>query len=157
MKAAQWIDRVKVAKGWESDYRVAKELGITQSAVSKHRKRESTLDEDTALKIAQALQLDPVLILADQAMERAKDAEARSAWSAILQRLGGVAAGVLVAVGVSSSPAPAQAGQGTQFSGNAPGSVYYVKSAGARRRRGAIAAMAAWLSPPRIGMMPSAT
>lgn len=157
MKARDWIDRAKLAQGWDSDYRAARELGVTRGAMSQIRTGDSaTLGEETALKVAEALQLDPALVLADQAMERARSESARTAWAAVLQRLGGVAAGVLVAVGVSSAPAPAQAAQGAQISGNGPGSVYYVKSAGARRRRGAIAAMAAWLSPPRIGMMRAA-
>ena len=52
MKAAGWIDRVKAAKGWDSDYRVAKELGLTRSTVSFHRKGHSTLDEDSGSPVS---------------------------------------------------------------------------------------------------------
>lgn len=101
MKAAEWIDRVRSAKGLPSDYAAAKEIGLTRQAISKYRSRESTLDESICLNVAHTLGIDPALVLADQAMERAKDAEARSAWSAVLDRLGGVAAGVLAVVGVN--------------------------------------------------------
>ena len=101
MKAAQWIDRVKQAKGWDSDYRVAKSLGFKGNTISMYRAHGGTMDDTICMKVAQALEIDPALVLTDQAMERSKDAETRSAWSAVLDRLGGVAAGVLVAVGVS--------------------------------------------------------
>lgn len=102
MKAAEWIDRVKLSKGWESDYRAAKELGITRGGMSQIRTGDTTtLREDTALQVAHALNVDPAIVLVDQAQERAKDSEARSAWSAVLERLGGVAAGLLVCLGVN--------------------------------------------------------
>lgn len=101
MKAADWIDRVRLVKGLPSDYSAAHVLGLTRSAVSKYRSRESTLDEATSVKVAHQLGIDPAIVLTDQAMERAKDQEARGAWAAVLQRLGGVAAGVLVVAGVN--------------------------------------------------------
>lgn len=101
MKAAQWIDRVKQVKGWDSDYRVAKSLGFKGNTISMYRAHGGTMDDTICMKVAQALEIDPALVLTDQAMERAKDAETRSAWSAVLQRLGGVAAGVLAVVGVN--------------------------------------------------------
>lgn len=108
MKAADWIDRVKLVKGWETDYRVSKELIVSRNTISTYRSKGTTLEEDTAMKVAHALEIDPAIILADQAMERAKNEEARSAWAAVLQRLGGVAAGFLIAVGATApTPAPA--------------------------------------------------
>lgn len=153
MKASEWIDRAKLARGWETDYRAGKELGFSKNTISNFRTgRAATMDEDSALKVAQALQLDPALVLADQAMERARTEPARSAWAAVLQRLGGVAAGLLVASGLSSAPAPAQAASSPT---TAPLCVLRKVPAPARRRRGAVAAMAAWLSTPHGGMMPA--
>lgn len=114
MKAIEWIDRVKTARGWESDYRVAQELGLTRSSISLHRSRgNTTLDEEAALKIADILHERPEIILIDQAAERAKTEAARSAYRGLLGRLGGVAASVsltacVVVLGVSS-PTSAQA------------------------------------------------
>lgn len=112
MKAEKWIDRVKAARGWDSDYRVAKELGITRQAVSNYRSRTPTLDEESSMKVAHALGINPALVLADQAMERTKNDEAKHAWFSILERLGGVAAAALLTVGLGVSPAPANAAQG---------------------------------------------
>lgn len=90
MKAAEWIDRVKLARGWESDYRVAKELDLGRQTVSTYRSRpDSTMDEDTAIKVAGALGEKPELILIDQAHERARSEAARSALGKVLARLVG--------------------------------------------------------------------
>lgn len=147
MKAAEWIDRVKAAKGLTSDYGAAKELGLSRALVSKYRGPTSTFDEETAIKIAHALNIDPAIILADQAMERAKNDEARSAWSAILERLGGVAAGLLIAVGASApSPAPA-----AQAKAGDPG--MYIMLSRRRRKKKAADALS-WLPFPR-SMLPA--
>jgi transcriptional regulator with XRE-family HTH domain len=89
MKAAAWIDRVKVARGWESDYRAAQELGVARATVSKYRSRDSTLDEDTAVRVAAALGQPAEIILIDQAAERSKNIEVRSALARVLALLGG--------------------------------------------------------------------
>lgn len=108
MKAADWIDRIKVKNGW-SDYRVAKTLGFSANTISTYRKSGGPMDENIAIKVAHELEVNPAIVLADQAMERAKDGEARTAWNEILERLGGMAAACLIGVGISAAPAPAQA------------------------------------------------
>lgn len=79
MKASEWIDRVKLARGWESDYRAAKELGLSRALVSKYRGPTSTFDEETAIKVAEALGADPAGIIIDQVAERAKNPAVQSA------------------------------------------------------------------------------
>lgn len=80
MKAAEWIDRAKAVRGWDSDYRAAKELGITRSAMSQIRTGDSsTLGEDTALRVAQVLGIPVAGIIIDQAAERSKNPEVRAA------------------------------------------------------------------------------
>lgn len=78
MKAAEWIDRVKTARNWESDYRVAKELGFKANTISMYRTRGGPMDEDIAIKVAHALGMDPAGIVIDQAAERSKSPELRS-------------------------------------------------------------------------------
>eukprot|EP01031_Cornospumella_fuschlensis_P003352 gene3352-4169_t len=75
MKAAEWIDRVKKQRGWDSDYRVAKEIGLSRQTVSTYRARQSTLDEDAAIKVAGALGERPEAVLLDQYAERTKNPE----------------------------------------------------------------------------------
>ena len=110
MDAANWIDRVKTANGWESDYRAAKELRLSRNTISTYRGGPGkTMDEDTAVKVAAALGAKPEIVLIDQLVERSRNDEAKAAFSKVLKRLGGVAAGALLAVGIGGAPAPAQA------------------------------------------------
>lgn len=87
MKAYEWIDRLKVKKHISSDYAVAKMLGMSQSSIISMRTRKSTFDEDAAVKVANALGLNPIGIVIDQAAERAKNPEVRSTLAAEAQRL----------------------------------------------------------------------
>jgi transcriptional regulator with XRE-family HTH domain len=79
MKASEWIDRVKLSRGWDSDYRAAKELGLSRNTISNYRTRTPTLDEDTAIKVAAALGERPEAVLLDQYAERTRNPEVRSA------------------------------------------------------------------------------
>ena len=78
MKAVVWIDQVKAKRHWDSDYRVAKELGITRGALSQIRTGDSaTIGEDTAIKVAEALGIDPAGVIIDQLAERSKSPAVR--------------------------------------------------------------------------------
>lgn len=83
MKASEWIDRVKVARGWPSDYRVAKELNFSPNTISTYRKSGAPMDEEIAIKVANALGEKPEAVLLDQFAERVKD----QAISAALHRV----------------------------------------------------------------------
>lgn len=142
MKAADWIDRVKKARGWESDYRVAKELPISHPTISRYRnKPESTMDDETAVKVAAALGAEPELIILDQVAERTKSEPARAAIARALKRLGGVAAGVVLAAGLTAPP-PAAAAAKAPATGASEG--LRIMSNRSRRRR-ALAAVASLL------------
>jgi len=80
-----------------------------------------------AIKVADALGLEPVLVIASIHAERARNDQERTVWKNLFEKLGGIAASVaLAALLVPLSPAPAQA---SDAKGDT--SVYYVKS---RRR-----------------------
>lgn len=87
MKAFEWIDRVKSARGIESDYAAAKLLGVNKSTISQYRSRESTLDEDAAITVANMLGLEPAGVILDQAAERVKSPEVRATLLAEARRL----------------------------------------------------------------------
>ncbi len=88
MKAAEWIDRVKVAKGWESDYRAAKELGLSRNTISNYRGGvRNTLDEQSAIKVARALNAKPEDVALDQMAERTQDPALRAAIRTLVDRV----------------------------------------------------------------------
>lgn len=94
MKAADWIDRLKAERGWDSDYRAAKELGVSRNTISNYRsKPNTTLDDETAVKVAEALDVEPEIIVIDQVAERTKSEPARAALSGLLRKIGGKALG----------------------------------------------------------------
>jgi hypothetical protein len=87
MKASEWIDRVKTAKGWNSDYRVAKELEFNSSTISMYRTHGGPMDENIAIKVAHVLGEKPEVVILDQCAERVKDPAARSALFDVSRRL----------------------------------------------------------------------
>lgn len=88
MNAAQWIDLVKKAQGWTSDYKAAQALEITRSAMSGIRNGHThTLGEDTAIRVANALGERPEAVLLDQYAERTKTPEVRAALLDAARRL----------------------------------------------------------------------
>lgn len=87
MKASDWIDRVKSQAGIASDYGAAKALGLSRATVSKYRSTTSTLDEESAIKVAHALGERPEAVLLDQYAERTKTPEVRAALLDAARRL----------------------------------------------------------------------
>ena len=87
MKAAEWIDRVKTKRQIDSDYRVAKVLGLSRSAISGYRSKTPTLDEKSCFSVAIALGERPEAVLLDQAAERIKDPKARTTLSDMARAL----------------------------------------------------------------------
>ena len=118
----QWLDAAK-AKHSLSDYALAPKLGIGKGQMSRYRNGYDFLSDDVAIKLADLLGMEsPAEIVASAHAERAKSDDVKAFWSAWAERLGGVAAGFLIAVG-ATAPTPAPAAQ----SQSADGSVYYVK------------------------------
>lgn len=123
----EFLDAVKAKTGLPSDYAIAPVLGVTRSAVSKYRNGKDFLGEETALRVAHILDLEPAAVLAAIQAEKAKTDEGKAAWKLIYEKLGGIAASVaMAAILFPGSPTPASAA--TKELSN---SVYYVKS---RRR-----------------------
>ncbi|MBL8433666.1 MAG: hypothetical protein JNL99_01900 [Zoogloea sp.] len=97
MRTPEILDAIKRTQGVESDYAVAKLLGVTRSAVSKYRLGGSHLDDATAIKAAALAGLNPGFVIACAHRERAKTAEEKAVWTSMLERLGGLAAALLLA------------------------------------------------------------
>lgn len=74
MQALEWIEKVKSKTGIESDYGIAKLLGLSRQALSAMRNgRSYTLGEETSVKVAEALQINAAGVVLDQAAEKIKD------------------------------------------------------------------------------------
>lgn len=80
------LDAVKARRGLASDYALAKVLGVTQQAVSGYRAGNSAISDDVALTVAEILQLHPLQVIAAANAERAKTAEQKARWTALMEK-----------------------------------------------------------------------
>lgn len=102
-----FLDAVKARHSVESDYKLAQLMGVTRSCISNYRNGKSSLDDVAALKVAELLELSPGIVLSAVHAERAKAPAEKAAWNSIFEKLGGLAAGVLIASCLYPSPADA--------------------------------------------------
>lgn len=118
-----FLEAVKARHGLTSDYQLAKFLGVTRSCISKLQSGRDPMGEKTALKVANALEIDAGYVLACAHLEGAKGEEIKSTWRGIVEKLGGVAATVVLGIAAYTLPLPpAHAGSSLM-----PHAVYYVK------------------------------
>lgn len=80
MKTIELLEAVKVRRGIQSDYALAKALGVTQQAVSSYRSGNSIINDDVCLSVADILGLPPIGVIAQANAERAKTPELRQRW-----------------------------------------------------------------------------
>lgn len=113
---AEFLDRAKARASIESDYRLAKVIGITHSGISSYRMGKTLPNESVIEQLCALSGDDPDLIAAQIQAARAKDAPARQMWNRIAMRLAGGAStailSVLFSIGLIAGMAPdARAGE----------------------------------------------
>lgn len=128
----QLLNAVKAKTGATSDYALAQKLNTSQQVMSNYMTKGRAISDDIAVKAASILEIDESIVLASIHVERAKTDVEKRAWTVILERLGGVAAALVLGIGVTTSPAPVKAAEGATSYNIQQSNVYYVKS---RRRK----------------------
>jgi hypothetical protein len=118
------IDRYKIAIGVDSDYAVAKALGLRANRISNYRTGISHADDKTAVMLATVLHIDPLETIARINMDRATERTDKDFW----RKLAGVAALLFVTV-VLPLPAAAWAPEPL----NADSTMHYAKLKGLAR------------------------
>ena len=86
MNTVQYLDEVKTRLGIKSDYGLAKHLGIGQSAIIAYRAGRRVFDDDVALTVADALGVNPLLVIAAANAERAKTDEQKARWTGLMEK-----------------------------------------------------------------------
>ena len=116
MKTLELLDAVKARHSLPSDYAAAKLLSITHSTISKWRNRGGTMDDETALKVAELLELQPEIVLTWVYAERSKCPAARAALEHAAEVLKGAAAVLVLglALAVTALPHDAAAAHGPE-------------------------------------------
>lgn len=89
-----YLNSAKKALGIESDYALAKWLGVTKQAVSSYKLGKSIIDDYAAAKIAEALNINALEVIAVANMEREKVSEKREFWRKIA--VGSAALGIAI-------------------------------------------------------------
>ena len=113
---ATFLDRVKAGANIDSDYRLAKVIGITHAAISGYRHGKSLPNESAIEKLCALSGDDPDFIAAQIQAARAQNEPARLMWNRIAARLAGGAQtailSVLFSIGLIAGTAPdARAGE----------------------------------------------
>lgn len=131
------LEAMREEHGLESDGDIARALQVKQQVVSSWRTGIRTPGDEHALKIAEALNTSPLLVIAIAAAERAKTTENRRIWRAVARDIAErVARGMVhtfAAAAVASAliHSPARASTTAPSESECAASVYYDK----RRRR----------------------
>lgn len=86
MKPSEYLDAAKLAMQIESDNELAKRLGVHRQRISAYRAGEQWPDNYIVMKIAIALNLDPVGVLADLESQKEKRPERAEFWKSFLSR-----------------------------------------------------------------------
>ncbi|WP_373986978.1 hypothetical protein [Duganella sp. BuS-21] len=85
MNTLEYLRAVKSRLGIESDYALAMRLGVTRSAISKFQLGKGVFGDDVALTIAQILEINPLVVIAQANAERASTPEMRARWMDVIQ------------------------------------------------------------------------
>lgn len=82
MNTVDYVNLLKEQHGW-SDYRIAKNLGVSRSTISNYRHVGGEFSDPLVIKVAEFLNIDPLKVLADIHAARAKDPEVKKTWEKI--------------------------------------------------------------------------
>lgn len=102
----QYLDEVKERLNLPSDYALAKALGFTRASVSSYRCGRTYPDDLACARIADALGVEVMEVIAATNYQRSKTDEARKLWDGIWGKaVGAIALSLtLFAVGLSVAP-----------------------------------------------------
>ena len=113
MTIKQLLDAVKENAGIETDYALAKELGVHRQLISAFYKGTRKPDNGLCREIAQRLQKPLGEVITEVEIEAEKDAERREEWRRYYKSIGGIAASVAMMIFTSCilivTPTPAEA------------------------------------------------
>ncbi|MDP1614478.1 MAG: hypothetical protein Q8L68_01635 [Methylococcales bacterium] len=80
MNAQEWLDKAKKKLQIESDYELAKIIGIKPSAISNIRKRNAGIDNYIASRLEDILELKRMTVIIDMELQKEKNEEKRKYW-----------------------------------------------------------------------------
>jgi len=116
MNTINYIEAAKKKLGVTSNYALAKELGMSQAALSRYKSGDRVIDDYTAAKLAELLELEPIEVIAAANAEREKDSAKAAFWRKLAGgRQAAGLAGVLILAGFLSGTGPSGEGENFTF------------------------------------------
>lgn len=103
--ASQFLDDLRAHFGASSDRQLTRFTGWLPQQTTRYRSGKNTFDDETAVKVAVWLDIDPAYVMMCMAAQRAATPAVRDAWEHMLKK---VSAGVLIALGAMGGPMPAE-------------------------------------------------
>lgn len=120
---AEFLNEIKIKYNLKSNYALAKLMQQTETSISRWIHGRTTLSDESALQVADLLEIDPAYVVACVHAERASD-KTRKIWERMATLTAGLAALVILSVTVPQSGH--ESALFAAFTGSYP--VYYVKS-----------------------------
>lgn len=80
MKPSEWLDKAKEKQKIETDYKLAKLIGIETSGIANLRRRDKGMDNYTAIRIAEILEIDMLKVIIDMELQKAKNDSKKEYW-----------------------------------------------------------------------------
>lgn len=80
MNAVEWLDKAKEKLKLDSDYKLAKIIGINASSISNIRKRDAGIDNYIAARLEDILELRQMTVIIDLEKQKAKTKERKEYW-----------------------------------------------------------------------------
>lgn len=109
MDISKVLDAAKEKLGITSDYALAQKTGIRKEYISLYRDGKRTPDAYACARLADALGVDPLALLAQVEAATEKNEARRNYWRAVSERVGaGIVAGLLVVFSVLPNNSEAQ-------------------------------------------------
>lgn len=106
----KWLDAARAARGFTSDYQLAKALGVTTQRISNYRGVEQRgMDDDLAVKVAELAEAPAARVLAELRAEKSTSDATRAVWLQVARNAGRIAA-CLAVVGLAMHEPTARAG-----------------------------------------------
>lgn len=86
MNTVEYLQQAKKALNIESDYALAKALGIARSSISGLMSGKNTMSDETACKVASIIGKHAGIIMLDMRREREKNPEVRAVWLSVMEK-----------------------------------------------------------------------
>lgn len=100
-----YLKDLKLRYGIESDYQLAKLLGLRKQTIGSLQAADSTFSVETAMRVAELLGIDPKPIVVQAHLERARSPAERKMWESLLGKVAAIAVGAVGLAAIATYPA----------------------------------------------------